>query len=220
MNNKHPDIDLLVEYATGSLPLAPSIAITTHLQFCDHCREFVASLQDLGGEMLNDLDQVSVSDELLDHVLECIDSSASKPTPARVEPKQCDEISSSLPGYVRNLLPEGDLEWRFLSPSLRVASLPVGELENELALHRIKAGGKAPEHDHRGREFTVVLTGSFSDEDGVYQPGDFIVREPGDVHRPLAAKHEECICLSVLAAPIKLTGMKSVLNPFLGFNPA
>jgi len=43
-----------------------------------------------------------------------------------------------------------------------------------MALHRIKAGGKAPEHDHKGTEITVVLTGSFSDEDDIYQPGDFI----------------------------------------------
>ena len=96
----------------------------------------------------------------------------------------------------------------------------MGEKDYEVALHRIDAGGKAPEHDHRGREITVVLTGSFSDEDGVYQPGDFLVREPGDTHRPFAARNEDCICLSVLEAPIKLTGIKRILNPFLSFTPS
>ena len=51
-------------------------------------------------------------------------------------------------------------------------------------------------------------------------PGDFIVREPGDVHRPRATQQAECICLSVLEAPIQLTGIKKVLNPFLRFSPS
>jgi len=64
------------------------------------------------------------------------------------------------------------------------------------------------------------LTGSFSDEEGVYHPGDFLVKEPGNIHRPFAARNQECICLSVLEAPIRLTGMKRVLNPFLSFTPS
>jgi putative transcriptional regulator len=121
---------------------------------------------------------------------------------------------------VQRLLPSGKLDWRRLSPSLKVAPISVGEEQYELALHRIDAGGKAPAHDHLGKEITVVLTGSFSDEDGVYQPGDFLVREQGDTHRPFAARNQECICLSVLEAPINLTGIKRVLNPFLSFTPS
>ena len=46
------------------------------------------------------------------------------------------------------------------------------------------------------------------------------MREPGDVHRPSATQDQACICLSVLSAPIKLTGIKQVLNPFMQFNPS
>ena len=98
--------------------------------------------------------------------------------------------------------------------------MSVGETDYELALHRIDAGGNAPVHDHKGTELTVVLKGSFSDEDGIYYEGDFLVRQPGDVHRPSATLDQACICLSVLSAPIKLTGLKRVLNPFMRFNPS
>ena len=54
MIGRHPDSALLVEYASGSLELAPSIAITTHIQFCDQCRRTVESLQAVGGEMLEE----------------------------------------------------------------------------------------------------------------------------------------------------------------------
>lgn len=219
MINRHPEPDLLVEYAAGSLSRAMCISITAHLQYCEHCRNIVESLENIGGDFLEATDTEAVSEDLLDSILHCIETESHEHTPATRTPCE-DEVAADLPDYVRGLLPEGVLDWRKLTSSLRVAPISVGEDACELSLHRINPGGKAPEHDHRGREITVVLKGSFSDEDGVYQPGDFIVREPGDTHRPFAAQNEECICLSVLEAPIRLTGLKSVLNPFLSFSPS
>lgn len=230
MIRMHPESDLLVEYASGSLSLAPCISVTTHLQFCESCNHSVESLKDIGGGLLETAEAMPVSDELFDKILGCIEASAdtgidepqtsqqAESVPGKNSPE--DEIASDLPEYVRKLLPSNELNWRKLSSSLRVAPISVGEDKYELALHRINPGGKAPEHGHSGQEITVVLKGSFSDEDGVYQPGDFIVRNAGDTHRPFAARNEECICLSVLEAPIKLTGVKSVLNPFLSFSPS
>ena len=219
MINRHPESDLMVEYATGSLPLAHTIAVTTHLQFCEECRNTTESLKDIGGDLLQSGESIEVSDGLLDRILDCIESGKDEIS-APLKKLCSDKVANDLPDYVSNLLPEGNLEWRKLTSSLRVAPVSVGEQDYELSLHRINPGGKAPKHYHRGREITVVLKGSFSDEDGVYQPGDFIVREHGDTHRPFATRNEECICLSVLEAPIRLTGLKSVLNPFLSFSPS
>ena len=220
MINRHPESDLLVEYASGSLSVAPCISVTTHLQYCKQCSDSVESLGEIGGELLTTVEAVPVSDELFDRVIASLDSLVEE-KPSDEPQRQCsDSISAELPEFVQRLLPDGELDWRRLSPSLKVAPISVGEEEYELALHRIDAGGKAPEHDHLGKEITVVLTGSFSDEEGVYQPGDFLVREAGDTHRPFAARNQECICLSVLEAPIRLTGIKRVLNPFLSFTPS
>lgn len=220
MINRHPEPDLLVEYASGSLSIAPCISVTTHLQYCKQCSDSVKSLGEIGGELLTTAEAIPVSDELLDSILERLES-ATEEDSSQEATRQCsDAISLQLPEFVQRLLPDGELDWRRLSPSLKVAPISVGEQAYELALHRIDAGGKAPEHDHRGKEITVVLAGSFSDEDGVYQPGDFLVREPGSTHRPFAARNQECICLSVLEAPIRLTGMKRILNPFLSFTPS
>lgn len=222
MIKRHPEADLLVEYTSGTMQLAPCISVTTHLQFCDKCSQAVESLKILGGSMLESGGSESVSVDLLDRVLDCIELDSEQPASVVTHQNQetLDASVRDLPEYVRDLLPAGALPWRSLTSSLRVAPVSVGEQNYELALHRILAGGKAPEHGHRGMEITVVLKGSFSDEEGMYQPGDFIVRKPGETHRPLAAKNEECICLSVLEAPIKLTGVKRVLNPFLGFSPS
>jgi putative transcriptional regulator len=221
MVTRHPDSELLAEYTSGALSLAPSVSITAHLEFCESCRRAVESLKFVGGSLLEDSGPVPVSDDLLERVFIGIDkASAETETDVSGKVAAVDDVAHALPRYVRKLLPEGNLRWRFLSPSLKHAIVKVGEDKHELALHRIEAGGKAPRHDHKGEEITVVLTGCFSDEDGVYGPGDFVVRRPGDVHRPSAAQNEECICLSVLSAPIELTGVKRLLNPFLRFAPS
>jgi putative transcriptional regulator len=62
-----------------------------------------------------------------------------------------------------------------------------------------------PHHEHRGDEITVVLQGSFSDQEDNYHVGDFIVRTKGEKHRPVAAQHEDCLCLSTLDAPIRMS---------------
>ncbi len=220
MINNHPDTDLLAEYTAGALALAPSISVTTHLEFCHACKGVVEALKHLGGEMLEQAEAIPVSDALLEKIFACIEGSNTSEDAPPTMPNTTDDVAGSIPSYLQKFLPEGDLRWKFLSPSVKVAPISVGEKVHELALHKIKIGGKVPEHNHLGQEITVVLKGSFSDENGVYQQGDFIVRETGEIHQPIAATHEECICLSVLAAPFELTGLKGLLNPFLSFSPS
>jgi len=219
MISKHPDETTLVEYVSGAMSTAPCISVTTHLKFCDQCSSTVEALGFLGGDLLESLEKEEVSEELFDKMMECIDKET-HPTKLKEPARTIDPVASGLPEFVRNLLPAEELQWKNLTNTLEVAGISVGEEHYELSLHRISAGGKAPEHKHSGTEITVVLRGSFSDEDGVYQPGDFLVRNEGDIHRPYAARNEECVCLSVLEAPIKLTGIKKVLNPFLSFSPS
>ena len=65
MINRHPDSELLVEYTSGALSLAPSIAVTTHLQFCNTCDGAVESLKHIGGDLLEAADAIPVTDDLL-----------------------------------------------------------------------------------------------------------------------------------------------------------
>ena len=106
------------------------------------------------------------------------------------------------------------------SPSLREAKLETGQNKSEVSLYKIRRGGSAAEHNHKGREVTLVLEGAFSDSEGTYNVGDYVVREAGEIHRPIATQDKDCLCLSVLDAPLKLTGMMGALvNPFLSFQP-
>ena len=214
---KHPASDLLIDHASGSLSPALCVSVSAHLHFCDSCREKSDELTNLGGNLLEAAAPAELSNDALQAVLGRLDEIE---PPTRFRQQSLADDEAKLPEFVKNLLPEDGVKWSFLSPALRISRLPVGEQQYELALHKIKAGGKAPAHGHKGLEVTVVLQGSFSDGDGIYHEGDFIVREPGDVHRPTASQNNQCICLSVSEAPIQLVGtVKRVLNPLFSVNP-
>lgn len=226
---RHPDADLLVEYSSGSLSPAMCVSVSAHMHFCDSCRDENQRLTEIGGSLLSEVTPETLSISALDDVFSKIDTDSDVVEPASVnglsqgaESTTTDASGElrSLPAMIQKLIPANEPNWKFLSPSLRAAAIPVGETSCELALHKIKAGGSTPTHDHNGREVIVVLKGSFSDDDGIYSQGDFIVHHPGEVHRPQASQNEECICLSVLEAPLRLTGVfHRLLNPFFSFKP-
>lgn len=220
MIKHHPDDNLLTEYSAGALAKGPAIAVSAHLHFCQRCRERVDRLNALGANLMTEAGSVPVSATLLEAVMQQLDKSAATPA-APASTVSAPPTDRSKPAILRKILAkQGPAKWQFLTPSLDVARLKTGQQEFEVALHRIKAGGSVAEHDHRGTEITLILEGSFSDEGGLYQEGDFLVRDAGQVHRPLASRDAPCICLSVVAAPVRMTGpFARLLNPFLRINP-
>jgi putative transcriptional regulator len=224
MIKHHPSTALLTDYTVGSLSVAPAVSVTTHLKYCQQCSDSVGSLKQLGGALLCEAEPAQISSDLLTQTLDRLDADEGEMALAEgaseVHEFELSDELKGIPEYLNQFLPRNGLNWRKLSSSVTVAPISVGETRYELALHKICAGGQTPVHDHNGVEYTVVLKGSFSDEDGMYNEGDFLTREPGDIHRPFATQHEDCICLSVLEAPIRLKGLGRVLNPFMRFQPS
>lgn len=232
MIRHHPDNNMLLEYAAGSLPWALSLAVSAHLQLCPQCRQQRENLDNIGGALLGEGAPQTVGSEAFDQLMGRIDredkqeieagEAPAVPERAQRTVRNTDPILADLPKVIGKLVSStGPLKWKRVSSALRTSRLKTGQDHYEVAFQRICRGGKVAEHDHRGREVTVVLYGSFSDSEGVYRRGDFLLREPGDVHRPIATQDQECLCLSVVEAPVKVTGpLGWLINPFLSFRPA
>jgi putative transcriptional regulator len=226
MIQHHPDDNMLTEYASGSLAWALGIGISAHLQLCPKCRERVAGLNKLGGAILSHSVAEPVQENAFSNLMARIHQ---LPAQAAVAPKvqqlhavyQRNPLMQQLPKVIARLLPkDGSLKWQRASISLKIARLSTGQQEYEVAFQHMRSGGTVFEHDHKGVEVTLVLHGSFSDEDGIYNEGDFLVRNPGDVHKPTATLNQDCLCLSIAEAPVHVTGLVGKLvNPFLGFSP-
>ena len=218
MNNTsqfHPDETMLLEFSAGTLATAPSICVSAHLHFCSKCRTSLLRLDQIGAQLMSEANPLELEDDAFDTVMANLDSSQQIPSVS-------DNKRTSYPFSVSKLMKNNLVSqtWRRLSASVDVARFETGQKDFEVALHKICAGGKIPKHDHHGLEYTVVLKGSFSDESAVYREGDFLVREPGDVHQPMGAQNGECVCLSALSAPIKLTNpFGFLMKPWLRINP-
>ena len=219
----HPDSRFLNDYAAGSLPAAQALCVATHLAYCPQCRAQINQLAGVGGALLEQLAPTTVSDNLFDRVMSRLEQHPSVSVQHKVpaQPLQTDD-DGLLPDVIQKLARcnIASLSWRRISKALKLARLVTGDKRHESALYNIRAGGKIPPHRHKGIEITVVLRGSFSDHDGVYQNGDFIVREPGDHHHaPTATQDDDCLCLAVLDGPVRFTGLYRLLNPFLRVRP-
>lgn len=221
MLNYHPSIEMLTDYAAGSLPLAYSLSVATHLECCPECRQQVRKLEALGAHLF---DQETTKQHTLTDLKASFFHKLNNEKPlTKIESETKEthqknwfddyKIPASLRQFVKNSY--NDLSWMSLSPSVKIATL-CDEDGVQVSLTRIKAGAHIPTHTHTGEEITLVLEGAFSDEKGVYSRGDFISRNAKHKHKPMVTKDAECICLTVLAAPIEFTGwITRLLNPVM-----
>ena len=212
MTNFHPDLELITEYAAGSLSLAQGACVSIHVNQCRRCQRIAGQLTDLGASLFEALEPAPVGDAQLNAVLARLDDE--KP----LEYAHGKSSASSTPAILQRLMRGdfSDLNWRNIGSALRISYLKTGDPDHEFALYHIRAGGRIPEHTHRGTDMTLILEGGFSDANGSYHKGDFLIRRPGDVHAPTALQSEDCICLAVLDAPLRFTDWKfRWMNPFL-----
>lgn len=213
MTRHHPDTLTLMEFSAGNLSEPHALCIRLHLDQCPHCRSRVDTLDSLGAVMMESQPQVGVSSDMFDAILSRIDSEPDMTeTYISTQAKRMSPLQKLL-GDDLNSLP-----WKRQLGDVSVLDISErfpGQRE-QVVLQKLAAGGKAPAHTHRGSETTIVLQGAFSDQKGVFNQWDFVVLNQEDEHKPVAVGCEDCITLSVLSAPVKLTGtFTRLLNPFI-----
>ncbi|MGP4842878.1 ChrR family anti-sigma-E factor [Marinobacter sp. 1Y8] len=210
MTQHHPDSHSLMEYSAGNLSDPHALCIRLHLDQCDHCQSRVDTLDSLGAVLMEQQASVSVSPDMFDHILARLDEEPEfQPTAGRKQ-------GNALERLVQSDL--NDLPWKRQLADVSVFDIShlFPDQPEKVVLQKLAAGGKAPTHTHRGQETTIVLQGAFSDHKGVFNQWDFVVLDQQDTHKPVALEGPDCITLSVLSAPLKLTGtFTRLLNPFI-----
>ena len=235
MIRHHPPLELLFDYGAGSLPEPAALVVAAHAEMCGSCRREIAGIEAIGGQLLAEIEPVEMTASALERVMARLDEPERALSPAaaaRVTAGKgrtsadksagltlrsyptADQIPSVLQAYLGKDLTQ--LAWRRVGGMFEEFRLPIGVKGFKASLMRLKPGSIMPVHTHRGREYTLVLAGGYRDNGSEYGPGDFSSKDASDVHRPTVDDDEECICLAVLDAPLKLTGMVGrLVNPFL-----
>ncbi|GAB4366322.1 MAG: ChrR family anti-sigma-E factor [Kiloniellaceae bacterium] len=204
MPDYHPGPELLMDYASGALPEPVALFVASHVSLCRACQDEVARLEALGGALFDELEGEPLGEEALDRALARLEvpEGLEAPPPA-CGGKSDARVPGPLGGYLASDL--DSLPWK------KRGSVAEFELLSDYPgirtrLLRIKAGTALPQHTHEGTEYTLLLAGGFTDDSGHYRRGDVAVADASVDHRPVADPGEDCICLAVIDAPLRLTG--------------
>lgn len=212
----HPEDELLTQYVEGQLPASLSAAIAIHVEMCPHCSERVQAKTnaqadnvfssnnktldeetfDVDFDVLGMLDEITLDDRLLE---------PSGPAELSIEVKN---KQFKLPRALNNM------EINSFSGIGKIsrAKIELGEGQVHTHLLYMAPNGEVPQHTHKGFELTLLLDGTFKDDMGEYQPGDFILLDGKHKHSPIS--EQGCLCLTVVSDALHFTqGLSKLLNP-------
>ncbi|MBZ9613625.1 ChrR family anti-sigma-E factor [Rheinheimera maricola] len=218
----HPGMALLEQFAEGSLTADVALAVAAHIDLCPHC-------QQLNQDITNDLacqlaqqnvkkhsnDWTSMIDAIVDQPQLSKAAAIEPATSAATQPVVVNQREFVVPRALQRLAANHS-KWLQLG-GIATAKLPAGK-EHHVSLLYIGKNTEVPQHTHLGLEMTLVLSGKIVDENGEYCAGDLLINSPDDTHTPRTMADEDCLCLSVLSAPLQFKkGLTRLLNPLQQF---
>lgn len=236
----HPGAETLLKYASGAIGGLHSVMLKLHCDVCPACSSHVAELEGIGGDYLNKLEGLPLADNAFEQLMAQIDSknidsaninSINKESITANDALSLLKSSNSITSrsaasetpvandylqVLEQILLKGaskGLNWHWRTKRFAEIPLPTNDDSFDGKLIYFKKGMKVPQHTHRDKEYTLVLSGAFSDDKGTYSRGDYISKSRVDEHAPIA--ESDCICFAVTTEPLKFTGtFGPVLNWF------
>jgi putative transcriptional regulator len=179
--------ELIFQYAAGTASLPKSLMASTYLFLNSResiiCKEF----EEYCGEELKNTALIKPEKLIAE---DCI----SEPTKIN---NLFETISLEPVNPVIELIDNlKDIKWNKVFSGFYEFSFNLSNKE-KTKLIKMDPGARVPLHSHNGKEYTLVLEGSFSDEYGHYTKGNLQVNDSMIKHTPIACNKEGCICLTL-----------------------
>ncbi|MFS1907435.1 ChrR family anti-sigma-E factor [Vibrio lentus] len=223
MIKHHPNAAILKDFVDGNLADSVSLIVSSHVELCEHCQKQVSMLTAQAADSVfeSDTARPKLSDSEMDAFLsddgefdfdaiDQITADLSQAVEVVVEAQQ-ETVSNTTFTIPRALNSVARKDWLNLGKISR-ARLDFDDESHHTSLLHIDKDGQVPCHTHKGFEITLLLEGSFEDEMGVYNKGDFIWLDGEHTHQP--ATKEGCVCLTVSSDALYFTkGVSQLFNP-------
>ena len=205
----HPiDDRLLMGYAAGLLPAAYDLLVATAVSLDDDARARLEGFEAMGGALLSEQPVAPLREGSFEEVLARINGAVPEET---VHPDvRAPRVDPVLPQPLREALGAdlADVRWQPIGLGSRQAVIPTWAAEGEsIRLMHIPAGQAMPEHGHEGAEYVLVLQGSIVDRGMTFRRGDLSHADGAVEHTPTAGPGEDCVCLALTDAPLRLKGL-------------
>ncbi len=206
--------ELLQGYAAGWLPPSLRLLAQAHAVMRAPSAAFVGSCEAMGGALLEAEPIAPLGDSALSAVLGKLNTDdGAEAVSGRSVTGDGAPLPSPLGAVVGGA--EHSVPWRFRLPGVREHALSaVSEPGVDAKLIKFQAGRRMPEHGHHGAEITLVLQGSYLDDDRRYAPGDVHFMGEDDEHQPQVDPGQDCVCYTVIFGGIRF---KRPVRQFLGY---
>lgn len=181
MTNKSLTNELLFEYASGTTNMAKSLLVSTYFYLNTSSK---GAYEFFEGYLGNQFDKVNKVHPKNLKAVDCI--SDSKIDSNLKINKNINPLNSFIPNIKWEKVFKGFYEYQFT----------LSDNEN-VKLIKMEPEARVPLHSHNGKEYILVLEGSFCDENGIYKKGDLQINDSNITHTPEACKNEGCICLTI-----------------------
>ncbi|MEZ9859593.1 ChrR family anti-sigma-E factor [Vibrio splendidus] len=230
MIKHHPNAAILKDFVDGTLADSVSLIVSSHVELCEHCQQQVSMLTAQAADSVfesdtsafeSDTSGLQFSDSEMDAFLSddgefdfdaiaqiTADSSQAIEVTPEIQQVTVADTTFTIPRALNSVARK---DWMNLGKISR-ARLDFDDEAHHTSLLHIDKDGQVPCHTHKGFEITLLLEGSFEDEMGVYNKGDFIWLDGDHTHQP--ATKEGCVCLTVSSDALYFTkGVSQLFNP-------
>ena len=200
MNGTVVKNQLIFDFASGSLGPSKSIFTSTYLYLNSKASQLHNTFENILGDKLIDNNDAPISFSYKD----CIKSNN----------KTSSTFETGVNPISKLVGPLDQIKWKQLYKGFS-EFIPAINDKDELKLIKMEPGSSVPIHSHGGKEYILVLSGSFCDEYGKYNKGDIQINDQQIKHTPIACKDEGCICLTITEQDVIFFGkFGSFLNLF------
>ena len=212
----HPMPGILKAASAGTLSPAARLIVEAHRLYCTQCDRELQAMDAFGGTLLDVIEPIAMTEGAFDRLMSAIDLKSPQKVTAPKNP--VIDLPETLVRAEPELRAEGP--WRFAGIGVKSLNLTIGSDQDAKADHQalqlIQIGPKrrVPAHNHRGREWTLVLSGAFHDDDRSYGPGDILIMDKGRRHRPIGDAGGPCTALILTEAPLAFSGVLGLAQMF------
>ena len=176
--------ELIFHYAAGTTSIAKSLLASTYLFLNSHESLIYQRFEQYCGEEFKKSSLIEPKNLKPE---DCIKANNFDNNKTKIDNK--NPINKFLSSYA-------DLKWKKLFKGFYEHSLNLSE-KDSIKLIKMDPGISTPLHSHNGKEYILVLEGSFNDEYGNYPKGSLQINDSNVKHTPIANEKNGCICLSI-----------------------
>ena len=176
--------ELIFHYAAGTTSIAKSLMASTYLFLNSHESQIYQKFEKYCGEELKKSPLIEPTNLKAEDCIKSITREKEK-----IEVNNNNPINKFITSY-------SSLKWKKIFKGFYEYSLNLSK-KDSIKLIKMNPGTSVPLHSHNGKEYILVLEGSFNDEYGNYSKGSLQINDSNVKHTPIANDKNGCICLSI-----------------------